>query len=338
MKKFIGLALLNVYLNYQRAGYSLDSAYIECGGAAFPKGIVTVAHVTYLFIQIVVPIMLIILGMLDFGKASIAKDQNQIAKKQKVFVKRLIAAGIVFFVATIADFVVVAVSSSTKYTSCVACLTKGENYCGADMASPNIPDYPGNNGSFNDSDFVQPDLKLDDYDYDPDDDTYGTGNPSNGGGGNNGGGNNGGGNNGGGNYNGDLSSIGIGSDPNETAAPVGTTVPEPQGREVKALFTAYYPANDTMQGGFNDCKGHPLQPNKQTAAAPKSVPYGSIMYIKSIDGGGYQNYVGRPYVVTDVGGAINIVNGVYHFDLLHPDRTSAYSFGKRTGTAIIVER
>ena len=58
MKKFIGLALLNVYLNYQRAGYSLDSAYIECGGAAFPKGVVTVAHVTYLFIQIVVPIML----------------------------------------------------------------------------------------------------------------------------------------------------------------------------------------------------------------------------------------------------------------------------------------
>ena len=88
MKKIIGLALLNVYLNYQRAGYSLDSAYIECGGAAFPKGVVTVAHVTYLFIQIVVPIMLIILGMLDFGKASIAKDQNQIAKKQKVFVKR----------------------------------------------------------------------------------------------------------------------------------------------------------------------------------------------------------------------------------------------------------
>ena len=28
------------------------------------------------------------------------------------------------------------------------------------------------------------------------------------------------------------------------------------------------------------------------------------MYIKSIDGSGYQNYVGRPYVVTDRGGAI----------------------------------
>ena len=140
------------------------------------------------------------------------------------------------------------------------------------------------------------------------------------------------------NSNADLSQIGTGKNPNETAAPVGTTVAEPQGRLVQALFTAYYPANNSLQGGFNDCKGYPLQPSKQTAAAPKSVPYGSIMYIKSIDGGGYQNYVGRPYVVTDRGGAINIQNGVYHFDLLHPDHNSAYSFGKRTGTAIIVER
>lgn len=320
--------LFNTYINYQNASVNLASSYVDCGGVSFPKGVINLSHAAYLLIQIAVPVLLIILGMLDYGKAAMAKDQKEVAKKQKVFIKRFIAAGIVFLVSSVASLVVSMVSTSTNFTSCVACITKGESYCNGDVSSPIIPDYPGSNGSNNDGNFKQPGLVKDNYEYDPDDDDYGSSSNDN----NN---NN---NNNNSNSNADLSTIGTGENPNETAAPVGTTVSEPQGREVPALFTAYYPANNSLQGGFNDCKGYPLQPNKQTAAAPKSVPYGSIMYIKSIDGSGYQNYVGRPYVVTDRGGAIKIENGVYHFDLLHPDHESAYAFGKRTGRAIIVER
>ena len=34
----------------------------------------------------------------------------------------------------------------------------------------------------------------------------------------------------------------------------------PGGRTVKAEFTAYYPANNSMEGGFYDCKGESVRP------------------------------------------------------------------------------
>ena len=52
-------------------------------------------------IQLVVPILLIVWGMLDLGKAVIAQKEDEIKKGQKTFMSRLIAAAIVFFIVTI---------------------------------------------------------------------------------------------------------------------------------------------------------------------------------------------------------------------------------------------
>ena len=49
-------------------------------------------------IQIVVPILLIVFGMLDLAKAVIASKEDEIKKAQMTFVKRLIAAVIAFFI------------------------------------------------------------------------------------------------------------------------------------------------------------------------------------------------------------------------------------------------
>ena len=57
-------------------------------------------------IQIVVPILLIIWGMLDLGRAVMAQKEDEIKKGQQTFIKRLIAAIIVFFVTTIVKLVV----------------------------------------------------------------------------------------------------------------------------------------------------------------------------------------------------------------------------------------
>lgn len=61
-------------------------------------------------IQIVVPILLIIWGMLDLGKAVIAQKEDEIKKGQSTFIKRLIAAAIVFFVVVIVKLLVGLVS------------------------------------------------------------------------------------------------------------------------------------------------------------------------------------------------------------------------------------
>ena len=104
------------------------------------------------------------------------------------------------------------------------------------------------------------------------------------------------------------------------------------GKEVNAEFTAYYPANNSMQGGLLDAMGNKLDPNKLTCACPKSVPFKTKIQVKNT-GTDRDNLV---YTCTDRGGAIVVdSNGVYHIDLLMKDKKSALAFGRRKGKALI---
>lgn len=103
------------------------------------------------------------------------------------------------------------------------------------------------------------------------------------------------------------------------------------GKKVKALFTAYYPASNRMEGGYYDCKGKKLDPSKYTCAAPSSIAYGKQVQVL----GTKTSRDKKVHKVNDRGGAIKIVNGVYHFDLLMKTKAQCNRFGKRTGYAII---
>lgn len=100
---------------------------------------------------------------------------------------------------------------------------------------------------------------------------------------------------------------------------------------VKAMFTAYYPANNAMEGGFLDAQGNLLDPSKRTCAAPPSVAFGTKMTVK----GTGTSLDGVTYTVNDRGGAIQIENGVYHFDLLMSSNEECNNWGVRYGTAIL---
>lgn len=103
------------------------------------------------------------------------------------------------------------------------------------------------------------------------------------------------------------------------------------GKKVKALFTAYYPANTKMEGGFYDSLGNRLDPSKRTCAAPKSIPFHTK--IQPSDTGSFID--GKTYTVTDRGGKINVVNGVYHIDILMSSASECNKFGKKYGYIII---
>ena len=111
----------------------------------------------------------------------------------------------------------------------------------------------------------------------------------------------------------------------------GTSTTVTGGKEVDAEFTAYYPANDTMQGGFYDAMGNRLDPSKLTCACPKEVPFNTKIQVKGT-GTSRDNLV---YTCTDRGGAIKVVNGVYKIDLLMSTKAEAYAFGRRKGKALI---
>lgn len=78
-------------------------------------------------IKIIVPILIIIFGMIDFTKAIIMNDQDQIKKSTLSVIKRAIAGIIIFFlptlINTIFDFVYNQTNANvSNYDACWGCL------------------------------------------------------------------------------------------------------------------------------------------------------------------------------------------------------------------------
>lgn len=73
---------------------------------------------------IIVPILLIVMGSIDFMKATVAGKDDDIKKSQSVFVKRMIAAVIVFFVPIITNLVMGLLTDDTtiKNSNCLTCM------------------------------------------------------------------------------------------------------------------------------------------------------------------------------------------------------------------------
>ena len=96
---------------------------ITCGNVTMPYVVAQITSLIILVIQIVVPLLIIILGMLDLGKAVVAQKEDEIKKGWQTFIKRMIAAAIVFFVVVIVQLVLNLVGGDSKDTvwNCVDC-------------------------------------------------------------------------------------------------------------------------------------------------------------------------------------------------------------------------
>ncbi len=71
------------------------------------------------WLQILIPIALILFGTIDMGKAVIAGDEKKIKEAQKPFVKRLISAIIVFLLPFIVNLAInLVVSDATAWKAC----------------------------------------------------------------------------------------------------------------------------------------------------------------------------------------------------------------------------
>jgi len=71
---------------------------------AIPDQLISLLQLIVLFVQIGVPIILIVLGAVDLGKAVMGQEEDSIKEAQQMFVKRLIAALFVFFIIVIITF------------------------------------------------------------------------------------------------------------------------------------------------------------------------------------------------------------------------------------------
>ena len=71
-----------------------------------PSDLVGLLRLVYKAIQIGVPIILIIVGMFDMGKAITQQKEDEIKKAQNLLVKKAIAAALVFLMFSLVSLVV----------------------------------------------------------------------------------------------------------------------------------------------------------------------------------------------------------------------------------------
>lgn len=111
-------------------------ANVTCGGTivideTLPRVISTLVTI----IKIGIPVVLIIFGMIDLGKAVMSNDEKEMKGAQTKFIKRCLYAVIVFFIVAIVQFVVGVLSSSgvdqsDKATNCIDCFINNNCYSG----------------------------------------------------------------------------------------------------------------------------------------------------------------------------------------------------------------
>lgn len=85
-----------------------------------------------LVFKVIIPILLIIFGMIDLGKAVISSDEKAVSKAANSLLKRVIAGVVIFFIPTIVGAIFKMIGSFQRdakgqYDICSACITSPSN-------------------------------------------------------------------------------------------------------------------------------------------------------------------------------------------------------------------
>lgn len=114
------------YHNYESATVSCGSGMLDKIPTAIPK----VISIAYKVIQIAVPVVLVVMGMIDLAKSITSEKEEEIKKSQKLFIKKLISAGLIFFVFVATKLLISLVADSSedknKIIDCAECFINNE--------------------------------------------------------------------------------------------------------------------------------------------------------------------------------------------------------------------
>jgi len=112
-----------------------------CTSAAGYRLFGFVGHL-FRFLQIIIPVIIIIMGTIDLIKAVVAQKSDEMKKAQSILIKRLIIGVVIFFVPVIVNFLVNLIGGDTT-NQCLDCFLKDPSGCvekGQKMNSNNSSD------------------------------------------------------------------------------------------------------------------------------------------------------------------------------------------------------
>lgn len=104
----------------------LVNVLAKCNLPVETYDIAKITSMAVTILKIAVPVLLIIWGMLDLGKAVMAQKEDEIKKGQQTFIKRLVAAALVFFIVTIVGLVIKLIGGDKDGAwGCAKCFING---------------------------------------------------------------------------------------------------------------------------------------------------------------------------------------------------------------------
>ena len=80
-----------------------------------------------LVFKIIIPLLLIIFGMLDLGKAVTSNKEDEIKKATGSLMRRAIAAVVIFFIPTLVGVIMNLVDGGNNYKPCAKCISNPMN-------------------------------------------------------------------------------------------------------------------------------------------------------------------------------------------------------------------
>lgn len=102
---------------------------VTCAGGTISvdKSLPSAISMIINILKIAIPILVILFGLIDLGKAVMSAKEDDIKKNQGLLIKRIIVAVFVFFVVAIVQFVVgiVAGDDSTNVINCIDLFVNG---------------------------------------------------------------------------------------------------------------------------------------------------------------------------------------------------------------------
>ena len=109
----------------------LNSEKVSCGNIGqIPAKGPELVHMFILIAQIAVPIILVILGMIDFAKGIMSQKEDDIKKGQKTFINRLIIGAVIFFIVALVKLLVGIVVDNTgnrnNIIDCIDCFVNND--------------------------------------------------------------------------------------------------------------------------------------------------------------------------------------------------------------------
>ena len=136
-KKLVLTLILAMVLLYAPTVFAVNINGCESvlPGAQIDVRIANIVHTIILIIQIAVPVVLVIMGMLDLFKGITAQKEDEIKKGQQMLIKRLITAVLVFFIVAIVKLLIsfaAGQGESKNILTCADCFLNGADEISGD--------------------------------------------------------------------------------------------------------------------------------------------------------------------------------------------------------------